>query len=121
MPRKISQRKPSLLAPASDLLKSLSNAESRLRRRVFHIGLLCIAIMFAYSLVFGSYSLPRIARLQLKKHALIETNRRLAADLIDTDRTRRLLETDPCYIEQVARTRYYMVHPDDIVYRYRSR
>jgi len=121
MLRKISQRRPSLLAPAGDLLKSLSNAESRLRRRVFHIGLLCIAVMFMYSLVFGSYSLPRIARLQLKKHALMETNRRLAADLIDTDRTRRLLETDPCYIEQVARTRYYMVHPDDIVYRYRSR
>jgi len=71
--------------------------------------------------VFGSYSLPRIARLQMKKHALIETNRRLAADLIDTDRTRRLLLTDPCYIEQVARTRYYMVYPDDIVYRYRTR
>lgn len=121
MPRKISQRKPSLLAPAGDLLKSLSNAESRLRRRVFRIGLLCIGVLFAYSLVFGSYSLPRIARLQMKKHALIETNRRLAAELIDTDRTRRLLQTDPGYIEQVARTRYYMVHPDDIVYRYRTR
>jgi len=36
--------------------------------------------LFTYSLVFGSYSLPRIARLQLKKHALIESNRRLAAD-----------------------------------------
>jgi cell division protein FtsB len=121
MPRKMTQRKPSLLAPAGDLLKSLSNAESRLRRRVFHIGLICVAVLFTYSLVFGTYSLPRIARLQLKKHALIETNRRLAADLIDSDRTRRLLQTDPCYIEQVARTRYYMVHPDDIVYRYRSR
>ncbi|MCX6835874.1 MAG: septum formation initiator family protein [candidate division Zixibacteria bacterium] len=121
MPRKISQRKPSLLAPAGDLLKSLSNAESRLRRRVFRIGLLCVVVLFAYSLVFGSYSLPRIARLQMKKHALIETNRRLATELIDTDRTRHLLQTDPCYIEQVARTRYYMVHPDDIVYRYRTR
>jgi len=121
MPRKITQRKPSLLAPAGDLLKNLSNAESRLRRRIFRIGLLGVALLFTYSLVFGSYSLPRIARLQLKKHALIESNRRLAAELIDCDRIHRLLETDPVYIEQVARTRYYMVHPDDIVYRYRIR
>jgi cell division protein FtsB len=121
VPRKITQKKPSLLAPAGNLLKNLSNSESRLRRRVFHIALLGVALLFTYSLVFGSYSLPRIARLQLKKHALIETNRHLAADLIDSDRTRRLLRTDPVYIEQVARTRYFMVHPDDIVYRYRSR
>jgi len=121
MPRKISQRRPSLLAPAGELLKSLSNAESRLRRRVFHISLLCLSVLFTYSLVFGTYSLPRIARLQLKKQALIETNRHLTADLIDADRTRFLLQSDPVYIEQIARTRYYMVHPDDIVYRYRSR
>ena len=51
----------------------------------------------------------------------LETNRRLAADLIDADRVREMLTDDPVYIEQVARTRYYMVRPNEIIYRYRTR
>lgn len=121
MPRKARQKKPSLLAPAGDLLKRLSNADSRLRRRILQIGLWGLAVLFAYSLLIGTYSVPRIVRLNLKKQALIETNRRLAADLIDSDRIREMLTDDPVYIEQVARTRYYMVRPNEIIYRYRTR
>jgi cell division protein FtsB len=64
---------------------------------------------------------PRIVRLNLKKDALIETNRRLAADLIDATRVRDMLDRDSVYIEQIARTRYFMVRPNEIVYRYRTR
>ncbi len=121
MLRKARQRRPSLLAPAGDLLKRLSNSDSRFRRRLLQIGLWGLAVLFAYGLLIGPYSVPRIVRLNLKKQALVETNRNLAADLIDATRVRNMLDNDPVYIEQVARTRYFMVRPNETVYRYRTR
>jgi len=110
-----------LLAPAGSLVKRLSNADSRLRRRVLQVGLWALAGMFTITLLFGTYSLPRIARLHFKRDALIETNRRLTADLIDAARIRKMLTSDAFYIEQIARSRYYMVRPNEIIYRYRTR
>ena len=121
MPRRIRNKKPSLLAPAGNLLKSLSNAESRLRRRVLRIGLWALACLFMTTLLFGNYSLVRIVKLQLKKSTLIETNRQLTTNLIDAVRSREMLLDDPYYIEQIARSRYYMVRPGETIYRYRSR
>ncbi|MEW5795801.1 MAG: septum formation initiator family protein [Candidatus Zixiibacteriota bacterium] len=121
MPRKARQKKPSLLAPAGSLLKRLSNADSRFRRRVLQIGLWAMAALFAYGLFIGTYSVPRIIRLNIKKQALLETNRHLAADLVDAVRVSDMLTHDSTYIEQVARTRYYMVRPNEIIYRFRSR
>jgi len=121
MPRKARQKRPSILSPAGNLLKRLSNSDSRFRRRLLQIGLWGLAVLFAYSLLIGTYSVPRIVRLNLKKQALIETNRRLAADLVDATRVRDMLDNDPVYIEQVARTRYFMVRPNETVYRYRTR
>lgn len=121
MPRKIRPQKPSLLAPAGSLVKRLSNADSRLRRRALRVGLWALAGLFTISLLFGTYSLPRIVRLHFKRDALIETNRRLTADLIDAARIREMLTSDAAYIEQIARSRYYMVRPNEIIYRYRTR
>lgn len=121
MPRRIRRKKPSLLAPAGSLLKSLSNADSRLRRRVLKLGLWGLAGVFAVSLLFGTYSVPRIIKLQLRKSTLAESNRRLATDLIDAARAREMLRSDPYYLEQIARSRYYMVRPGEIIYRYRGR
>lgn len=121
MPRRIHKKTPSLFAPAGSLLKSLSNADSRLRRRVLRIGLWVMAGLFATSLLFGTYSVPRIVKLQLQKSALVESNRQLTTDLIDAVRIREMLHSDPYYIEQIARSRYYMVRPNEIIYRYRGR
>jgi len=121
VPRRIRRKKPSLLAPAGSFLKRLSNADSRLRRRVLKTGLWGMAVVFAVSLLFGTYSVPRIVKLQLQKSALIDSNRRLTTDLIDAARVREMLLNDPYYIEQIARSRYYMVRPGEIIYRYRGR
>lgn len=121
MPRRIKNKKSSLLAPASSLLKTLSNADSRLRRRVLKFGLYGLAGLFAVSLLVGTYSLPRIVKLQLQKRALIESNRSLTTNLIDADRVRSLLQSNPLYIEEIARSHYYMVRPGEIIYRYRGR
>ncbi len=110
-----------MLAPAGNLLRRLSTADSRLRRQVLVFGLWGMVFLFAASLLFGTYSLPRIVKLHLKKEALIESNRRLTAQLIDADRIRRMLQSDPLFLEQIARSRYYMVRPDETIYRYRGR
>ena len=68
----------------------------------------------------GPYSLPRIARLDLERRALIEANQRLTIELIDAARIRKMLKSDPSYIEYIARTKYRMVRPNETIYRYRG-
>lgn len=120
MPRRV-RKKPSLFAPAGSLLKKLSESDKRLRRKVLRVGLWVFVALFGYSLMFGTYGLPRITKLELQESSLIVSNRNLAAELIDAVRVRDMLIDNPYYIEHVARTRYHMVRPNEIVYRYRTR
>lgn len=120
MPRRAKSRG-SILAPAGSLLKKLSNTDARLRRRILRVGVWVLALFFFWSLVSGSYGLPRIVRLKMQKEALIEANRKTTAELVDATRKRRLLLSDPDYIEQIARTRFHMVYPGETIYRYRGR
>lgn len=120
MPRRV-RRKTSLFAPAGNLIRKLAETDKRLRRRVLKLSLWLLALVVAYSWAFGTYSVPRIVKLKLQKDALIDVNRDLTADLIDAVRVRDMLRSDPGYIEQIARTRYYMVRPGETIYRYRGR
>jgi cell division protein FtsB len=120
MPRRIS-KKPSILSPAGNLIRKLSDTDIRLRRRVLKGSLWVLGLLFAYSLMFGTYSVPRISRLTLQKRSLIETNRELTAQLVDADRMRDLLKSDREYIEYIARTKYFMVRPGETIFRYRDR
>ena len=119
MPRRV-KKQPSLLAPAGNLLKKISDTDIRLRRKVVRYGLWAIAVLFVYSLMSGTYGLPRIVRLEMEKKSLIQANQELRGELIDAERIRTLLLTDPDYIEYVARTRYHMVYPNETIYRYRG-
>ncbi|RKX26742.1 MAG: hypothetical protein DRP45_02720 [Candidatus Zixiibacteriota bacterium] len=120
MPRRVRKKTP-LFAPAGSLIRKLSETDKRLRRKILKISLWGLAVLFFSSIAFGTYSIPRIIRLSFQKSSLIETNRMLTADLIDAARVRDLLTSDASYIEYIARTRYYMVHPNEIIYRYRGR
>ena len=120
MPRRV-RKKPSLLSPAGNLIKRLSDTDARFRRRILKGSICAVAALFAVSLLFGTYSLPRIARLQLQKGTLVESNRRLSAELVDAIRMRNMLSSDRGYIEEIARTHYYMVRPNETIYRYRGR
>lgn len=118
MPRRVKQSS-SLLAPlAENFLKRLSNTNARLRRKIVRWGLWTIAIVSAYSLMSGTYGIPRIVRLEFEKSNLIEANRKELIDLIDADRIRDMLLHDDGFIEQIARTRYHMVYPGETIYRY---
>jgi cell division protein FtsB len=121
MPRRKKQPR-SLLPPIADgVVRRLSNADARLRRKIVRYGLWILALAFVYSTMMGDYSVPRIVRLELRRQSLIESNRRLLAELVDKDLTRKRLESDRDFIEHVARTRYHMARPDETIYFYRGR
>jgi len=120
MPRRVKQSR-SFIAPlAENFIRRLTSTDKRLRRKVIRYGFWALGLLFCYSLMVGTYSLPRIARLELERRALIEANRQLTIELIDATRIRELLKSDPGYIEQIARTRYRMVRPNETIYRYRG-
>lgn len=121
MSRRIKQSR-SLLAPlTSNFIKRLSNTDKRLRRKVIRYGFWAIGLLFCYSLMSGTYGLPRIIRLEMRKQALIDANRQQLIELVDADRIRRMLKNSPQYIESIARTRYHMVYPGEIIFRYGGR
>lgn len=101
-------------------MRRLSSADKRLRRKVVKYGFWIIGLLFFYSLMSGTYGLPRIARLELERRALVKANKSLTMDLIDAARIKKMLESDPGYIEYIARTRYRMVYPNETIYRFRG-
>jgi len=116
--RKTKRKSPSL---AESFVKKLSTADARLRRKITRYAFWTIGLLFFYSLMAGTYSIPRIVRLELQKNALEESNRQLLVELIDNDRVHKMLESDPIYLERIARTRFHMARPDETIYLYRGR
>jgi len=120
MTRRIKNKR-SLFAPLADnFLNRLSASDSRFRRKFVKISFWVVAVIFVYSLMSGTYGIPRIVRLEMHRHSLIEANRRLTSELINADRICKLLENDPGYIEYIARTKYRMVRSNETIYRYRG-
>ncbi len=121
MPRRVKKHKP-FWVPIADYIKErFSETHIRTRRRVIKYALWGVSILFLYSLMAGTYSIPRILKLNLERRALMEANRQYTTELADAARIRQLLKSDPSYIEYIARTRYRMVRPDEIIFRYRGR
>lgn len=115
------RKSPSLFAPLADnFVKRLSGTSQRFRRKLIKYGFWAIGLLFLYSLMSGTYGIPRIIRLEMERKALIEANRRELVDLIDAERVRKMLQSDKTYIEYLARTRYRMAYPDETIYRYRG-
>lgn len=120
MPRRV-KKSSSLLAPIKDsFLKRLSGTNQRVRRRILKYGFWAIGLFMAYSLMSGTYGIPRIIRLELEKEALLEANQKELVKIIDSERVKKMLLTDKDYIEYIARTRYHMVYPGETIYRYQG-
>jgi cell division protein FtsB len=116
--RKTRSKRPSL---AESFVKKLSSADARLRRKIVRYAYWSVGLLFSYSLMVGTYSIPRIIRLEMEKTELTESNQQLLVNLIDNDRIRKMLESDPTYLEQIARTRFHLTRPDETIYLYRNR
>lgn len=115
--RKTRSKRPSL---AESFVKKLSSADARLRRKITRCAFWTVGLLFFYSLMVGTYSIPRIIRLELEKTELIESNQQLLVNLIDNDRVRKMLESDPIYLERIARTRFHMARPGETIYLHRG-
>lgn len=120
MPRRVVRDHPSLFAPAGTLLTRLAQSDNRARWRFTKFALLILGALFIWSLLSGAYSITNIIRLTLDRDRLARNNREQLTTLIDSRRIRDLLTNNPGYIEYVARTRYHMVIPNEVVYRYRK-
>lgn len=121
MTRRVNQSR-NLLAPlAEPFIRRISSTDARFRRRLARFGLWTAALLIAYSFMSGTYGLPRIIRLQLTKKSLAEANQQLTVELVDAVRTRGLLRSDRGYIEKIARKDFFMVYPDETIYRWRGR
>ena len=116
--RKTKSKRPSL---AESFVKKLSSADTRLRRKMVRYAFWSVGFLFFYSLMVGTYSIPRIIRLEMEKTELAESNQRLLVNLIDNDRVRKMLKSDPIYLERIARSRFNMTRPDETIYLYRER
>ncbi|MDF1544203.1 MAG: septum formation initiator family protein [bacterium] len=121
MTRRVKQSRPMLANLADNFMNRVSSTDARLRRKIAKYGLWVLCLVIVYSLMSGTYGVPRIIRLKIEKSALIEANRELAIEIVDADRIKQLLKYDRDYIEKIARSRYYMVYPNETIYRYRGR
>ncbi|UCD63698.1 MAG: septum formation initiator family protein [Candidatus Zixiibacteriota bacterium] len=120
MPRRV-KKSSSLLAPLTeDFVRRVSGTSQRFRRKIVKYGFWVIGILFAYSLMSGTYGIPRIIRLEMERQALLEANHRQLVDLVDAARIREMLQSDHSYIGYLARTRYHMAYPDETIYRYQG-
>ena len=121
MPRRVKKSR-SLLGPvAESFVKKVSGSDTRIRRKIIRIGFWVIGITFLYSLLGGTYGIPRIIRLEMQKNSLVESNRYKTAALVDAVQIRKRLFTDKKFIESIARERYYMIYPGETIYRYQGR
>lgn len=121
MPRRVKKNKPALANLADNFVQKVAGTDARTRKRLVRWGGWALAIGTLWSLMSGMYGLPRIVRLELQRQSLIEANRQLTAELVDAAILRKKLIDDPKYIEYIARSRYYMVYPNETLYRYRIR
>ncbi len=120
MPRRV-RKSPSILTPLTDnLIARLSNTNQRVRRKIVKYGFWVIGLIFVYSLMSGTYGIPRIIRLELERKDLLEANHRNLVDLVDASRVKQMLESNDVFIEYIARSRYHMAYPDETIYRYRG-
>lgn len=85
-------------------------------RRVAGVGLLGVALYYAVlGGEYSSFDLWRIWRQQQVEAAALERTRAEADSLA---RIADLLEDDPTTIEAVARERFGMIRPGEILYRF---
>lgn len=118
MTRRVKKNK-SIFAPITEnFLSKISSTDSKLKKRLVKLSSFLLILIVGYSLVSGSYGIPRIIKLELTKSSLADSNRRLTAELIDAVKLREMLLYDKEYIEYIARTRYFMVKPKETIYRY---
>ena len=87
------------------------------RRLWYAVGALLLGLYLG-DFVFGSHGMLRRHELQQQLDGLVAGNARLRADKARLDQEVGLKENDPFSLEKLAREKYWMVGPDEVVFRF---
>lgn len=85
------------------------------RKAKFGFGAAVLAA-FLYFLISGDLGIIKLMSLRDFHEDLEAEELAIAAEVVDLDTRKRLLETDTLFIEQVARTEFQMSRPGETVY-----
>jgi len=98
------------------LMKRLADNEHGARRNTGRILIGLLFLYFAYLFCAGDYGLLRIYRLTRQQKELDKQYYAIATEAADYSYRLRRMETDPYFVEWLARTRYGFSRPTDIIY-----
>jgi cell division protein FtsB len=100
-------------APAN-FLRILKRESLKKRRGILRIVMITISIAVAVKLLVGPFGTIEMIRMS-QKHRLLKANvTRLSTELANLEWEARQL-TNPFYIEKLARERYWMLKPGEII------
>lgn len=110
--------KPSLRRRVThQLIRRLADHEHGFRRRTLRLLILGAAVYVGYMFCVGDYGLLRIYRLIQERDAQMMHYYRVTAEATDYAYRLRRLQTDPHFVEWLARTRYGYSRPQETIYR----
>lgn len=98
-------------------LSRLSNNERRLRRLMFRMLLIVSVLFIVYAVFDSNNGFIQIYKLKKAQNELIATNHRLLVKLMSAEITKRRLQDDIGYLEYIARSKYNMSLPGEVIYR----
>ncbi len=87
-------------------------------RRLWYAVAALLLGLYLGDLVFGSHGMLRRRQLQEQLAGLVAGNARLRVDKSRLDQEVGLKENDPFSLEKLAREKYWMVGPDEVVFRF---
>jgi len=102
------------------LAQKISERTKRLiPKSVFKKSVLVAAGLF-FGLTFfgGDFGFVRIAQLKQKQRALLIRHKQLQVEVLQLENQKYLLQTDPYFIEKLAREKFGYSRPDEKVYRF---
>lgn len=74
------------------------------------------SLSFVYFLVSGDLGILKLKSLYDLDHELKSEELAIAAEVVDLDTRKRLLETDTLFIEHIARSEFQLSRPGETVY-----
>jgi len=102
------------------LIKRLAEQEKGFRRKTVRLVGYFFILYLIYMFCGGDYGLFRIYRLTKERNQLREKYMTTVAEAADYQYRLRRLESDPQYVEWLARTRYGYSRPGEIIYHLKS-
>lgn len=98
------------------LIGRLVEYEHGFKRKSVRLGIGLAILYLIYLFCAGDYGLMRIHRLTEQREELQAEYRQIIAEAVDYSYSLRRLNTDPHFVEWLARTRYGFSRPGETIY-----